>query len=67
MVIVNLPVHVPVDIDVYVRDGKRAIRSKERVSRQSSMRRGRNQAHESGLFLGVPLRLRALEVCQADL
>ncbi len=34
MVIVNLPVHVHVDVHVYVDDGERAIRSEERVSRQ---------------------------------
>ncbi len=34
MVIVNLPVHLHVDVHVYVHDGERAIRSEERVSRQ---------------------------------
>ncbi len=42
MVIVSLSVHgqVHVGVHVHVQDGERAIRCEERVSRQSSMRRG---------------------------
>ncbi len=40
MVIVSLSVHPHVDVHVHVHDGERAIQCEERVSRQSSMRRG---------------------------
>ncbi len=40
MVIVSLPVYVHVDVHDHVHDGERAIRSEERISRQSSRRRG---------------------------